>query len=512
MFGEHPNTNYDFYTREIMVRPYHCPECIAYSLIKRDIVGLKKILRLSPFKKYHDIAFLPNISELNFSGLSPEEDNDDEEINEQLYRDADGLDPSEADIDSDISDNGDDEEESEDTNEYDNGAGSQLGGISNEANSQSESIAFGLISNGNSHGNGLEVNAPPMKIMRLSEPENRTYQSMLQIKQSLINATITCAHQPSLLMNPEPNENCFAGVSLRFIALWIASRFNNLEVLDLLSAAGANWSQPMRFHYSIGSSAESRGPLKMNRLAVREVHPIYWILKRQMGCIVRHMILKRILKHSPQAVLSEIFEVIRTPVINFDGLLRERLTTTTFSSAIGLFVNEFWFRNDAKDDILITLLNYGSSLTDQRRIVQTSGENKASYTIERLRVLSAINNLLVMYPLIFLFAFKKLIAAGLMDFHGTGTGEDPVRIAPRMFHRWDSPSRQYSILDEWLTFCDRAGSSNAVLRAARVLFSLGYGRPELRVTCNTDADPRLRAEQRIIIELRAEGVYIKYLY
>ena len=501
MFKEHNFS--DFYSRDIMVRRYYCPECIAYSLIKRDIDGLKKIL-MGPFKKYHDIAFLPNISEVNFTGLSPEVEND-EEIKEQLYRDVQGIDHPESDSDDD--EDSEDEYASEQDSELEHGDGNQIGGISNEASSKSESIAFGLISNGNLHGNGLQVNAPPMKTMRLSEPENEAYQSILQIKQYLINATTTCSHQQFFLMNPEPNENCFAGVSLRFIALWIASRFNDFKALDLLSAAGANWSQPMRFHYSIGCSAESRGPLKMNRLAVREVHPIYWILKSQMGWIARQRILELIFEHSPHSILSEISEVVRTPVINFDGVLKQRVTSTTFTSAIGLFVNEFWFRNDDKDSLLATLLQNGCFPTEQRKILQIIEENNSSYTFKRLRVLSVINNFLASSPNIFVYMFNGLIAAGLMDFHGTGTGEDPVRIAPRMFDRWDSPSRQYSILDEWLTFCDRVESSSAVLLAARVLFSLGYGRPEVRGTCNTDADPRLRAERLIIRELRAEGVF-----
>ena len=324
-------------------------------------------------------------------------------------------------------------------------------------------------------------------------------------------AKACCTHQPFLLMNPEPNENCFAGISLRYIALWTASNFSEFDVIDILSAAGADWSQPMRFHYSVGNSADARGPLRMCRLAVREVHPIYWVLKHQMQSWIRHSILSRVLKTSPHAILCEISEIVRLPVINFDGVLRESITTTAYTSAIALFVSEFWFRRDSKDALLDTMLSYGCDLSEQRKFVQTAGENKASYTVTRVHVLTSINNLLAFLPGIFLFKFKQLISAGLMDFHGTGTGEDPVRVAPRMHDRWNSPSQQYSILDEWLTFCDSAAPSSTVLRASRVLFSLGYGRPELRGSCTTDADPRLRAERLIIRELRAEGVLNKHV-
>lgn len=151
----------------------------------------------------------------------------------------------------------------------------------------------------------------------------------------------TCGHRPFLLLKPEPNENCFAGISLRFIALLIACNSGNLEVLELLSDAGADWSQPMRFHYSIGSSANTRGPLKTSRLAVRELHPIYWVLKHRMPSFARYMILEIILEHCPHAVLSEIFEVVRTPVINFDGVLKESIVKAEYTSAIALLVSEF---------------------------------------------------------------------------------------------------------------------------------------------------------------------------
>lgn len=153
------------------------------------------------------------------------------------------------------------------------------------------------------------------------------------------------------------------------------------------------------------------------------------------------------------------------------------------------------------------MLPYGCSLTEQRKIVQVSGKkNTFSYTVSRVRVLSVINNMLVYRPYWFLDELKNLISAGLMDFHGSGTGEDPIRVVPRGFARWGNPSNQYSILDEWLTFCDSAENSKTIMRAARVLFSLGYGRPEVRAYCTTDADPHLRAERLLIRELRAEGI------
>ena len=503
---------------------FYCPECIAFSLIKRDFPALKKVLNVK-FKKYHDIVLLPNINTFNFTCLGPGIDYDDEDLFEQLYIDADGLDQSEQNTDSIseiLSDNGDEHfdmeseslsengnsDEDVDTgelNEDQHDIDNQMESVPLEENIHSESNAFGL--NNIVHVNEQEFDEPPRKTIRLSDQVNVAQSSSsLEARQSPIGASTCCVHQPFLLMNPEPNENCFAGISLRFIALWIASNFFEFEVLDILSAAGADWSQPMRFHYSVGNSAEAHGPLEMSRLAVREVHPIYWVLKHQMPSLVRDSILSNILKTSPHAIVGEISEIVRIPVIKFDGMLRESITTTVYTSPIAMFVTEFWFRYDSKDDFLDTLLNYGCDLTEQKKIVQTAEENKASYTVTRVRVLTSINNLLVHLPGIFLLEFKKLISAGLMDFHGTGTGEDPVRVAPRMHDRWSSPTRQYSILDEWLTFCDSAAPSSAVLRASRVLFSLGYGRPELRGSCTTDADPRLRAERLIIRELRAEGV------
>lgn len=165
---------------------FHCPECVAYSLIKRDIPGLKKILNVK-LKKYHDIAFLPNTSVLNFFQLHPEIVYDDDDYlnhrNEEIYRDAGGLDPSEenTDIESEsdidvensdnteiesesLSENSDEEVNTGEINEDEHANGNQMEVASNEVNFESESNLIESESIGlnvNVLESGRELNEPP---------------------------------------------------------------------------------------------------------------------------------------------------------------------------------------------------------------------------------------------------------------------------------------------------------------------------------------------------------------
>ena len=463
-----------------------CSQCLAYSIIKRRTLRLKNLLS-SPFIHYDDQVILPVIDIDQIPLTLPEEDIPDDDMKEDIYRDGGDVDSDEPESESESE--ADVEDDTEDSDNL-------------------EDLEIARIFSDSSSDSSLDISdeEPPIKrtmldttLLLLSSPHELGTNTNLG----------ACGHLTSLRMQVDPTQNCFGAMSIRFLALVFSTR--NFDPIDSLSDAGFDWSQPMRFHFPVCSSSDNVGPLKRTLLGVREIHPIVWILRTPMNRRRRDRLLTDIIKRSSQAARSTVSEMITYPLLQFDGTMSARKTISTFSSALSLLVHEFWFRDDGKDNLLESLLYNGCSVLDQKMQIRSFERGKNNREISRIHVLSIINNMLTGDPWLFYHNFERLISSGLTDFHGMGAGNDPVSLTVRRNSGWSHPSRQYSILDEWVTFCETPEQSQWVLRAARVLFSLGYGRPEVRAMVETDTDPHLRAERHIIRELRAEGLQLCFI-
>ena len=460
-----------------------CSQCLAYSIIKGHTLRLKKLLS-SPFIYYEDQVILPVIDIDQIPLMLPEEDIPDDDMKEDIYRDGGDVDYDEPESESESeTDSEDDTEDSDVIEDF------EIPRIFSDSSSDS---SF-----------DISDEEPPNKRTMLDT-------TLLPLSSCLELGTNTnlggCGHLTSLRMQIEPTQNCFGAMSIRFLALVFSTPCFN--PIDPLSDAGFDWSQPMRFHFPVCSSSDNVGPLRRTLLGVREIHPIVWILRTPMNRWRRDRLLSDIIAHSSQAARNTVSEMVSNPLLQFDGTMSARKTISTFSSALSLLVHEFWFRDDGKDNLLESLLDNGCSVIVQKMQIRSIERGKNNREISRIHVLSIINNLLACDTWLFFYDFKHLISHGLTDFHGMGAGNDPVSLDVRRYSGWSHPSRQYSILDEWVTFCDTPERSQYVLRAARVLFSLGYGRPEVRAMVETDTDPHLRAERHIIRELRAEGLQL----